>query len=352
MFNKTFKISNRKISSSHKPYIVSEMSGNHKGELKRALLLVEKASNIGANALKLQTYTPDTMTIKCNNPHFQIKKGLWTGYTLHDLYEYAHTPWDWHKEIFDLARDLGLHIFSTPFDKSSVDFLEKLDVPVYKIASFEITDLDLIKYVSLTQKPIILSTGMANIEEIEEALTIIEKTGNKNVCILYCVSGYPTPIQEANILSILDFKHKFDIPIGFSDHTLGTIASVASISLGACLIEKHMTLNRKDGGPDAEFSLEPDEFSQLIKDCNYAWSALGSPEKKKKDSEKNNIIFRRSIFCIKDIKKGEIFTHENIRVIRPGYGIKPKYLKDLIGKKATKKILRGTPISFDVLENC
>ena len=351
MFNKEFKISGRKISSQYKPYIISEMSGNHNGELNRALTLIKEASKTGVHAVKLQTYTPDTMTIKCNNTYFQIKKGLWAGYSLYDLYKYAHTPWDWHKEIFDLANSLGLHVFSTPFDKSSVDFLEKLDVPAYKIASFEITDLELIKYVSSTQKPLIISTGMASIDEINETLEIIAKTGNNNICILYCVSGYPTPIEEANILSILEFKKNFNLPIGFSDHTLGTVASVAAVSLGACLIEKHMTLNRLDGGPDAEFSLEPHEFSRLVEDCNYAWSALGSSEKRDKKSEKNNIIFRRSIFCVKDIKKGELFTNENIRVIRPGYGIKPKHLNDFIGKKSTKKIFSGTPITFDYLNN-
>jgi N-acetylneuraminate synthase len=350
MNTQSFSIAGRAIGAGHPPYVIAEMSGNHNGELQRALALIDAAHATGADAVKLQTYTADTMTIDCDLPDFVIKGGLWDGYNLYRLYEEAHTPWAWHGALFARARELGLHIFSTPFDHSSVDFLETLDVPAYKIASFELTDLALIRRVAATNKPLIMSTGMASLEEIEEAVFTARASGSGELCLLYCVSGYPTPVADANVLSLRDLANRFGAVTGFSDHTPGTAVSVAAVALGAAVVEKHFTLRRSDGGPDAAFSLEPEEFTTLVQDCRTAWESLGSSGFRRKPSEVANVIFRRSLYAVKDIDAGEAFTNENVRVIRPGYGLPPKVLPLVLGRTAAHWIERGTPLSWSCLQ--
>lgn len=350
MSSKQFKIGNREIGPGQPPYIIAELSGNHNGDLRRALELINAAHAAGADAVKLQTYTPDTMTIDFDSPEFRVNGGLWDGRTLYDLYKEAHTPWEWHTTIFAHARKLGIDIFSTPFDHSSVDFLKTLNVDVYKIASFELTDHPLIEAVAATGKPIIMSTGMATLSEIEESVEVARKAGCQALCLLYCVSGYPTPVHDANILTMPALQDHFDVVSGFSDHTLGTTASVVATSLGANVIEKHFTMKRSDGGPDAAFSLEPEELAALVVDCRTAWEALGEEKFKRKSSENANVIFRRSIYVVKDIEEGEVITNENVRVIRPGFGLPPKMLKNIIGKQATISIKRGTALQAEMLK--
>ncbi len=344
-----FSINGRAIGTQHPPYVIAELSGNHNGNLERALQLVDAAHAAGADAVKLQTYTADTMTINCDRQDFVIKGGLWAGYNLYRLYEEAHTPWEWHGALFDRARELGLHVFSTPFDDSSVEFLESFDLPAYKIASFELTDLALIRKVAATNKPLIMSTGMASLEEIEEAVATVRENGSGELCLLYCVSGYPTPVAEANLLSLRELAERFDVVTGFSDHTLGTSVSVAAVALGAAVIEKHFTLCRSDGGPDADFSLEPQEFAALARDCRTAWEALGSKGFWRKPSESANVVFRRSLYAVNDIEAGETLTRENVRAIRPGFGLPPKELALVLGRTAAHRIARGTPLSWSCL---
>ena len=350
MNTKSFSIAGRAIGPGHPPYVIAEMSGNHNGELQRALALIDAAHATGADAVKLQTYTADTMTIDCDLPDFVIKGGLWDGYNLYRLYEEAHTPWAWHGALFARARELGLHIFSTPFDHSSVDFLETFDVPAYKIASFELTDFALIRRVAATNKPLIMSTGMASLEEIEEAVVTARASGSGELCLLYCVSGYPTPVADANLLSLRDLANRFGVVTGFSDHTPGTTVSVAAVALGAAVVEKHFTLRRSDGGPDAAFSLEPEEFTTLVRDSRMAWEALGSTGFRHKPSEVENVIFRRSLYAVKDIEAGELYTTQNVRVIRPGYGLPPKVLSQVLGRTAAHRIERGTPLSWSCVQ--
>jgi len=350
MNTKSFSIAGRAIGPGHPPYVIAEMSGNHNGELQRALALIDAAHATGADAVKLQTYTADTMTIDCDLPDFVIKGGLWDGYNLYRLYEEAHTPWAWHGALFARARELGLHIFSTPFDHSSVDFLETFDVPAYKIASFELTDFALIRRVAATNKPLIMSTGMASLEEIEEAVVTARASGSGELCLLYCVSGYPTPVADANLLSLRDLANRFGVVTGFSDHTPGTAVSVAAVALGAAVVEKHFTLRRSDGGPDAAFSLEPEEFTTLVRDSRMAWEALGSTGFRHKPSEVENVIFRRSLYAVKDIEAGELYTTQNVRVIRPGYGLPPKVLPQVLGRTAAHRIERGTPLSWSCVQ--
>jgi len=347
--NKEIIISGRKIGSQHPPYIIAEMSANHNGHLERAFETIAMAKAMGADAVKMQSYTADTITIDCDNEDFRIEGGLWEGYNLYRLYEWAQTPFEWHKPIFDYARKKDIVIFSTPFDETAVDLLEDLNAPAYKIASFEAIDLPLIKYVAQTNKPMIISTGMANLEEITEAVAIARQSGCEQLVLLHCISSYPAPIEESNLRTIPDLAEKFSVVSGLSDHTLGTAVSVASVALGASVIEKHITLSRNDKGPDSEFSLEPEELRQLCADTRAAWSALGVCGYERKPAEEGNLKFRRSIYIVEDMKKGDVFTEKNIRRIRPGFGLAPKFYEKLIGKRITIDSKRGTPLTMKMV---
>lgn len=343
------EIAGRKIGSGQPPYVIAEMSGNHNGDLQRALALIEAAAEAGADAVKLQTYTADTMTIDHPGKDFRIEGGLWHGKTLYELYEWAHTPWEWHEALFARGRELGLAVFSSPFDATAVDFLEGLNVPAYKIASFEAIDLPLIEKVASTGKPMIISTGMANLEEIGEAMATAQQYGAGEIVLLHCISGYPTPAQEANLLTLPDLAARFGAIAGLSDHTLGPEVPIAAVALGAHVIEKHFTLRRADGGPDSAFSLEPQELRQLCDSCRTTWQALGRVDYARKPSEEGNAAFRRSLYVVEDIGAGEPFTERNLRAIRPGYGLPPKHLKKILGRPAQIAIKRGTPLSWPLV---
>jgi N-acetylneuraminate synthase len=344
------KINNRLINTENPPYIIAEMSANHNGDIQRAFDSILSAKNSGADAVKIQTYTADTMTIDCDSEDFQIKGGLWDGYNLYDLYKEAQTPYEWHKPLFDYAKEIGITIFSTPFDETAVDLLEGLNAPAYKIASFEMTDLPLVKYVAQTGKPMIISTGMANLEEIEEVVQVAKENGCQDLILLHCISSYPAPVEQSNLRTIPDLAERFNILSGLSDHTMGTIVATTSVALGACLIEKHFTLSRADKGPDSEFSLEPNEIKQLCQDTKTAWQSLGEAGYERKSAEESNAKFRRSIYAIKDIKKGEQLTDKNVKRIRPGFGLEPKYWGEVLGKSAKCDIVRGTPLSMDKVD--
>ena len=344
------EINERKIGLTYPPYIIAELSANHNGSLNRALESISMAKEKGADAVKIQTYTADTITIDCDKEDFQIHGGLWDGYTLYDLYKWAETPYEWHKPMFDHARKIGITLFSTPFDETAVDLLEDLNTPAYKIASFEAIDLPLIEYVASTGKPLIISTGMANLQEIEEAVDTARQAGCKELVLLHCISAYPAPIDQSNLRTIPDLAERFGVVTGLSDHTLGTTAAIASVALGASVIEKHVTLSRKEKGPDSEFSLEPDELAYLCRSTKDAWSALGSAGYERKESEASNIIFRRSIYAIKNIRAGEPFTEKNIRRIRPGFGLPPKHYNAILAKVATCDISFGTPLDYSHLD--
>jgi len=349
MKTKFVEIDNRKIGPDFPPYIIAELSANHNGDINRAFEILEMAKRCGADAIKLQTYTQDTLTIDCDKPDFKIDGGLWDGRTLYDLYTEAHMPWSWHKPLFEKAKELGITIFSSPFDATAVDLLEELGAPAYKIASFEAIDLALIEYVAKTGKPMIISTGMANQEEIQEAVDTARNAGCTELVVLHCVSGYPAPSADYNLATIPDMAKRFDVLTGLSDHTIDNTTAIASVVLGACLIEKHVTLNRDGGGPDDSFSLEEPELLQLCRDAKIAWEALGNVNYERKESEKGNLVFRRSLYAVKDIKTGELFTHENVRSIRPGYGLAPKFLPSVLGKTSLIDISRGTPLSNEFL---
>lgn len=340
------KIANRQIGQGNKPYIIAEMSGNHNGDINRAIALIKAAKEAGADAVKLQTYTADTITINHDSEEFMIRGGLWDGSKLYDLYEQAHTPWDWHKTLFDAASELGITIFSSPFDHTAVDFLESLNAPAYKIASFELIDLPLIRKVASTGKPMIMSTGNANLGEIEEAVAAAKAAGAEDIILLHCTSGYPTPASQANISTMAVMRDAFGVEVGLSDHTMDIGVSVAAVALGACVIEKHFTLARADGGPDSAFSLEKEELTSLVVNCNMAYEALGKPNFVSTEVELQTKCHRRSLYVVKDIKEGEVFTEEHVRSIRPGSGILPKYLDEVIGSVATQDLKFGTPLQF------
>lgn len=341
-------IDNRKIGKAFSPYVIAEMSANHNGDINNAYKIIDMAKKSGADALKMQTYTPDTLTIDCDLPDFQLIDGLWAGRSLYQLYQEAYTPWDWHKPLFEYANKLGITIFSSPFDHTAVDLLEDLNAPAYKIASFEAVDLPLIKYVAQTGKPMIISTGMADEEEISEAIEAAREGGCKELVILHCVSGYPAPAADYNLRTLLDMQSRFGLPVGLSDHTLDNTTAIASVTLGACVIEKHVTLDRNGGGPDDSFSLEPAELKALCDGAKTAWQALGKVDYGRKSSEEGNVKFRRSLYFIKDIKAGEVITEEHVKSIRPGYGLAPKYLLNILGRKAGVAINRGTPVSEEL----
>ena len=325
-------IANRRVGAVFPPYMVAEISANHNGNFEAALRLVEAAQANGADAVKLQTYTPDTITLKCDSAEFRIEGGLWAGRTLYELYEEAHTPWEWHKPLFDHAQKLGITIFSSPFDNTAVDFLEDLNVPAYKIASFEAVDLPLIRYVASTGKPMIISTGMADQKEIGEAIEAARDGGCEQLAILHCVSGYPAPPEDYNLRTIPDLIDHFGLVTGLSDHTLDNTTAIASVALGAAIIEKHFTLNRKGGGPDDSFSLEPDNLAALCREANSAWAALGSVGYGRKSSEQQNVQFRRSLYFVNDLKRGDIVTQADIRSVRPGFGLPPKDIEKIVGR--------------------
>lgn len=343
------KINDRYISVENPPYIIAEMSANHNGSLEMAFRIIEEAKIAGANAIKIQTYRADTITLKSDKPDFRITSGIWMGQTLYELYESAYTPWEWHPALFEHARKHDITIFSSPFDKSAIDFLEDLGAPAYKIASFEAIDIPLIKYAARTGKPLIISTGMANLTEINEAIAAAYDGGCKELALLHCVSGYPAPAKDYNLRTIPDMVRRFGLPIGLSDHTEGNAAAIAGIALGAMIVEKHFTLDRSLGGPDCSFSIVPKELSQLCTDALAAWNALGEINYERKPSEGNNIKFRRSLYFVRSVKRGERITAEDIRSIRPGFGAPPKMYDQLIGKRVTCDVSVGTPVTLDIL---
>jgi N-acetylneuraminate synthase len=344
-------IHNKKIGLGQPPFIIAEMSGNHNQSLERALEIVEAAAKTGAHALKIQTYTPDTMTLDLDEREFHISdpKSLWAGNSLYKLYGEAYTPWEWHKPIFDRARELGIIAFSTPFDDTAVDFLESLDVPCYKIASFENTDLPLIRRVAATGKPLIISTGMASIAELDDIVKAAREAGCKSLVLLKCTSTYPATANNTNILTIPHMRELFGCEVGLSDHTMGVGVSVASIALGATVIEKHFTLNRADGGVDSAFSMEPTEMGQLVLEAARAWQALGKVSYGATQAEEKSMIFRRSLYVVKDLKVGDVLTKENVRAIRPGLGLPTKYLEVLIGMTVNHNVKKGTALSWNLV---
>ena len=350
--NAEFNIAGRKIGITMEPFIIAEMSGNHNQSLNRALQIVEAAAKAGVHAIKLQTYTADTMTINKDDGEFFISdpQSLWYGKTLYELYQEAHTPWEWHRSIFDRCKELGLIYFSTPFDETAVDFLEGLNVPCYKIASFENTDVNLLRKVAKTGKPMIVSTGMANLSDLELVVKTIREAGCKDFVLLKCTSSYPASPKDSNILTIPHLREMFNCQVGLSDHTLGIGVAVASVALGAVVIEKHFTLSRVDGGVDAAFSLEPDEMKSLVGETKRAWESLGEVNYIVRGDEQKSLMHRRSLYVVKDMKVGEIFTKENLRSIRPGYGISPKYFDALLGKNINQDVKKGTAMQLEMIE--
>ena len=348
---KAFTIADKLIGRNHPPFVIAEMSGNHNQSLERALEIVDAAARTGAHALKIQTYTPDTMTLDLDEREFHISdpNSLWTGTSLYKLYGEAFTPWEWHKPIFDRARELGIIAFSTPFDDTAVDFLESLDVPCYKIASFENTDLPLIRRVAATGKPLIISTGMASIAELDDTVLAAREAGCKDLILLKCTSTYPATAENTNILTIPHLRELFGCEVGLSDHTMGVGVSVASVALGASVIEKHFTLNRADGGVDSAFSMEPAEMAQLVVETERAWQALGKVSYGATAAEKKSIQFRRSLYVVQNLKAGDVLTRENVRAIRPGLGLPTKYLEQVLGKTVKQDVPRGTGLSWELI---
>jgi N-acetylneuraminate synthase len=342
-------IAGRAIGPGHPPYVIAELSANHNGKLDQALRIIDAAQAAGADAVKIQTYLPDTITLKSDAPEFRITDGLWAGHTLYDLYDWAHTPWEWHAALFAHAAKRGITLFSSPFDLTAVDLLEGLGAPAYKIASFEAVDLPLIRYVAAKGKPMIISTGMADFAEITEAVAAARAGGCRELALLHCVSGYPAPASDYNLATLADMAAKLDLPVGLSDHTLDNTTAIASVALGAGIIEKHMTLDRAGGGPDDSFSLEPAEFAALCRGARSAWAAIGQVDYGRKSSEQTNVKFRRSLYAVRDIAEGEALSADNIRSIRPGFGLAPREHDRVIGRRARIAITRGTALSWDLL---
>ena len=347
---KSIKIGDVAIGPEHPPYIIAELSANHNGNFDNALALIKAAKQAGASAVKLQTYTADTITIKSDRPEFMIHGGLWDGKSLYDLYEWAHTPWEWQQPLFEYARQLGISIFSSPFDDTAVDMLESLGAPAYKIASFEAIDIPLIQRVAATKKPMIISTGMTSVDEISEAIETARSGGCDQLAILHCVSGYPASAEDYNLRTLLDMQKRFGVLVGLSDHTLDNATAIASIALGACIVEKHVTLDRSGGGPDDSFSLEPQDLEALVTMSNTAWSALGTADYARSAAEKANTQFRRSLYFVRDVPAGAVVTAADVRSIRPGNGLPPKSLAGLIGALAIVDIASATPASWDLVK--
>jgi pseudaminic acid synthase len=351
MIKNFIEIDGKRIGLNYKPYIIAELSANHNGDINNALKTIEEAAKCGADAIKIQSYTPDTMTIECSKEDFQVKGGLWDGYSLYNLYNWAHTPFEWHAQLFDKAKEVGITLFSTPFDETALELLEGLGAPAYKIASFELTDLPLIKRVAQTGKPMIMSTGMASIAEIEEAIFTARENGCNELVVLHCISAYPAPYEQANLATIPDLAKRFGVIAGLSDHTLGTVVSVASIVLGACLIEKHFILDRNDKGPDSAFSIEPHELKRLVKETEAAHKSLGVAGYELKEVEKASMTFRRSLYFVKDVAKGAVIKKDDVRRIRPGFGLPPKFFDEIIGKVATEDVERGTAVCWELISD-
>lgn len=343
------EIAGRKVGAAHEPFVICELSGNHNGSLERALSMIDAAAATGCDAIKIQTYTADTITLDVDRPEFRIRGGLWDGRSLHELYREAQTPYEWHPALFARARERGVILFSSPFDESAVDLLADLGAPAFKIASFEAVDLPLIRYAAAKGRPLIISTGMANLAEIEAAREAAMSAGAPGVVLLHCVSAYPAALEDANVRTVADMAGRFGCPVGLSDHTMGIAASVAAIALGASVVEKHFTLARADGGPDAAFSLEPAEFTALVRDCKDAWRALGRAHYDLLGSERGNAQFRRSLYVAADVKAGEPLTRANVRSIRPGHGLAPAHLDEVLGRPAARALKRGEPLSWDML---
>ncbi len=349
--NRQIKLTSNRIIGENKPaYIIAEMSANHAGSKDRALEIIHAAKKAGADCVKVQTYTPDTMTINSEKKWFQIDKGTWEGENLHNLYQKAYTPWEWQEDLKKEAEKIGIDFFSTPYENTAVDFLEDLGVEFYKVASFSITNLPFLKYLAQKDKPIIMSTGMATLAEIDEAVRTIRETGNDQLALLNCSSAYPSIPDDMNLKNIENLKETFDIPVGLSDHSLGSVAAVTSIAMGAKIMEKHFCMSREIENPDSSFSMEPDEFKKMVDDIRAAEKAIGKIDYSISEKEKNSRIFRRSIFVVKDIKAGEELTEENIKIIRPGYGLKPKNWEKVLNKKALKDIDKGTPLNWDLIK--
>jgi len=350
MDTQLINIDGRPISRNHSPYIIAEISANHNGNMDTALKIIEEAKKAGADAVKLQTYKADTITLNSDAKEFRIEGGLWDGRTLYDLYDEAHLPWDWHKPLFEYARKLGITIFSSPFDNTAVDLLEDLNTPAYKIASFEAVDLPLIRYVAGTGKPMIISTGMADDEEIQEAIDAARSGGCKELAILHCVSSYPALAEDYNLRTILDMRKRFGLVTGLSDHTIDNTTAITSVALGASIIEKHFTLDRSGGGPDDSFSLEPEDLAALCRDSKTAWQALGSVNYSRKSSEQGNAKFRRSLYFVKDLKAGDVITEDAVRSVRPGFGLAPKFYDEIIGKRVSVDVQKNKEVKLEYVQ--
>jgi len=348
--NKKFNIDQYEIGNYLKPFVVAELSANHNGEINNIYLMIDEAKKSGANAIKMQTYHPDLITLNSESDDFLIKEGAWKGFSLYQLYSKGYTPWEWHKDIFDYCRSIGIIIFSTPFDNTAIDLLEDLNSPAYKISSFELVDIPLIKYAASTGKPLIISVGMASKDEISEAVFAAKDSGCSNLALLHCVSNYPAYPEEFNLKKINELAEEFNVIVGLSDHTIGNVVAISSVTLGAAIIEKHFTLNRKNKGLDDSFSTEPEEFKLLCEDVENAWKSIGYENFEKSECEKENLKYRKSLYFVVDLNPGDVITEKSIRSVRPGYGLKPKFFNDVIGKRVKEQIKKFTPVRFELIE--